>query len=189
MDNNWMNFDLKNLVTTLRENVRQFGGFSPEQVRQSGLLNEEGLRAAILKALAADGKTGKEIMDAIQEHSHSNFRPTAGTIYPLLESMTDEGLVSSIIKKDRKVYSLTKAGSSAAAELPETPTPDAEAETQNAWSTPKWVDLRGVIPVAAGRLAKVSAEVAKFGTKQQQEAAAAAIDEARRKLHQILAND
>jgi hypothetical protein len=36
-------------------------------------------------------------------------------------------------------------------------------------------------------LGKVSVEVATYGTKEQQEAAAAAIDEARRRIHEILA--
>jgi DNA-binding PadR family transcriptional regulator len=186
MQNNWMNIDLKNMVDTLRENIRNLGGFNPEQVRQAGLLNEEGFRSAIVKALFDGPKTGAAIIEAISEKSASNFKPAAGTIYPLLEQLSDEGLVSSSIKKDRKLFSLTEAGKEFHGTLPSSQGEPAEANTSS-WSTPKWVDLRGVVPIAATRLGKVSVEVATYGTKEQQEAAAAAIDEARRRIHEILA--
>lgn len=186
MQDNWMNIDLKNMVETLRENIRTFGGFNPEQVRQAGLLNEESLRSAIVKALFDGPKTGAAIIHSISENSASNFKPAAGTIYPLLEQLSDEGLVSSSIKKDRKLFSLTEAGKEIHGKLPSSPSEPTDS-TNSSWSTPKWVDLRGVVPIAATRLGKVSVEVATYGTKEQQEAAAAAIDEARRRIHEILA--
>lgn len=186
MQNNWMNIDLKNMVETLRENIRTFGGFNPEQVRQAGLLNEDGLRAAIVKALFDGPKTGSAIIEAIAENSASNFKPAAGSIYPLLEQLSDEGLVTSAIKKDRKLFSLTDAGKEFHQAIPSNPAEPSESSNAS-WATPKWVDLRGVVPIAATRLGKVSVEVATYGTKEQQEAAAAAIDEARRRIHEILA--
>jgi DNA-binding PadR family transcriptional regulator len=101
----------------------------------------------------------------------------------LLENLTDQGLVTSYIKKDRKVYKITDAGRdvlSAAA-------PEAEAETAGTnWPLPKWVDLTGEVPRASARLAAVAIDVAKNGTREQQQQAATIIDEARRQLHQLL---
>lgn len=181
MQNNWMNIDLKSMVESLQENIRAFGGFNPEQVRRAGLVNEEGLRLAIIKALGEGPKTGTAIIETIA--SLNSFKPSAGSVYPLLEQLTDEGLISSAFKKDRKTFTLTDAGREFLAAVPESPAPENESES---WATPKWVDLRGVVPVSLTRLGKVSVEVAKFGTKEQQEEAAKAIDEARRRIHEIL---
>ncbi|MEN9603988.1 MAG: hypothetical protein RLZZ06_323 [Actinomycetota bacterium] len=187
MQNDWSKVDLKNLVATLSENLKQFGGFSPQQVREAALLNEDALEQAILRSLSDGSKTGKQIIEHIHGESRSGFKPKPGAVYPLLESMVDDGLVTAVYKKDRKNYSITEAGKSA---LTDVPLEDENTEDTTAtWGTPKWVDLRGVVPVAAGRLAKVSVEVAQYGSKQQQEAAAMAIDEARRKIHEILASD
>ena len=178
---NWANFDFSAMAKSLRENIKTFGGFSPETVRRSGLLNEEGLRLHILAALQEGSKTGHEIVETLAE---LNVKPTAGAVYPLLESLLDEGLISVTVKKDRKVYSITDAGEQLASSTP-TPEQTLEDAEESSWA-PKWVDVRGVVPVAAGRLAKVSLEVSQYGTKEQQEQAAEAIDEARRRIHEIL---
>lgn len=183
MQNNWMNIDLKSMVESLQENIRAFGGFNPTQVRAAGLVNEEGLRLAIIKALAEGPKTGTAIIETIA--TSKSFKPSAGSIYPLLEQLTDEGLISSAFKKDRKTFTLTDSGKEFFASIPESPATETEPDGES-WATPKWVDLRGVVPVSLTRLGKVSVEVAKFGTKEQQEAAAKAIDEARRRIHEIL---
>ncbi|MFM2024346.1 MAG: hypothetical protein RLZZ56_359 [Actinomycetota bacterium] len=180
-----MNIDFKAIAESLTENIRAFGGFNPEQVRQSGLIGDEGVRNYLLRALKGGGKTGHELSQAIEEASSGRVKPTPGRIYPLLESLLDEGLVAVVTKKDRKIYSLTESGKAAEASLEEQPSFD-ETESASGWSTPKWVDVRGVVPVAATRLAKASLEVAQYGTKEQQEAAATAIDEARKRIHEIL---
>jgi DNA-binding PadR family transcriptional regulator len=188
MQNNWLNVDLKNMVDALRENIRAFGGFSPEQVRQSGLLNENDLRRGIIKALASGPKTGAGIIEEISAAGTSNFKPAASAIYPLFESLADEGLIGSTFKKDRKFYSLTEAGKEFLAGLAQEPEVVATTTSEN-WAGPKWVDLRGTVPIAISRLGKVSIEVAKYGSKDQQDEAAKAIDEARRRIHEILASE
>jgi len=180
-----VNIDLKAMFDSLNENIRALGGFSPEQVRQSGLLGDEAIRNLVLRSLKLAPKTGHELSVAVTELSQGKINPTPGRIYPLLESMLDEGLVSVATKKDRKIYSLTDAGISAEADLASEPV-HSEEGANSSWSLPKWVDVRGVVPVAASRLAKVSLEVSQFGTKEQQEQAAVAIDEARRRIHEIL---
>jgi DNA-binding PadR family transcriptional regulator len=178
---NWANFDFSAMAKSLSENIKTFGGFSPETVRRSGLLNEEGLRLHILGSLQEGSKTGHEIVEAL---SLLTIKPTAGAIYPLLESLLDEGLISVTVKKDRKVYSLTATGKDLASSSPAPEETLADGE-ETKWA-PKWVDVRGVVPVAAARLAKVSLEVSQYGTKEQQEQADEAIDDARRRIHEIL---
>jgi DNA-binding PadR family transcriptional regulator len=176
------------LVENLRESINKLGGFSPEQVRQAASMGEDALQAAVLNVLLDAPKTGHDILLAIAEVSPAGKSAKAADLYPLLEKMTDLGLVKSEVKKDRKKFSLTELGKDAAAEASAAPASESETKSSG-WATPNWVDLKGALPLASKRLAGVALEVAQHGSKEQQEKAAAAIDEARRKLHEILASD
>lgn len=165
-----------------------FGGFSPEQVRKAASMNEDTMTQAILVSLKKSSMTGNEILLDLEKSSTTNFKPKASTLYPVLENMVDKGLLKSELKKDRKIFSLTDAGKDASAHA-EKPAEDAEATASRGWATPTWIDLQGELPIASKRLAGVALEVAQHGTKAQQQQAAAAIDEARRKLHEILASE
>ncbi len=186
MNNSWSNIDLRALVENLRESISSLGGFSPEQVRVAASMGEDRLQAEILKALEAGSKTGHEIVQAIADASKTGFKPKAANVYPLLEKLIDTGLVSASMKKDRRMFNLTAAGKEAAAQA-EMPIKDATTENRSAWSAPTWVDVNGEVAKAGKRLANVALEVAQTGTKAQQAEAAKVIDEARRKLHAILA--
>jgi DNA-binding PadR family transcriptional regulator len=183
MQNNWMNADLGAMLKTLGDNIRNFGGFSPDEVKLSGLASEEAIGYAILEALKAGDKTGHAIAIFIQDQ-HPTKKVTAGRLYPLLESLQDQGHIKMTMKKDRKVYSITAEGKAELKGLPEESRESVETN-ESSWA-PKWVDLRGVVAVASTRLAKVSLEVSQYGSKEQQEAAAAAIDDARKRIHEIL---
>jgi DNA-binding PadR family transcriptional regulator len=180
-----MNVDLKAMFDSLSENIRSLGGFNPEQVKRAGFVDEEGLRILVLRSLNGAPKTGHELSTAVDELSRGKVSASPSRIYPLLERLLDEGLISVATKKDRKIYSLTESGKTAEASFAEIPIEEPEAN-ESTWALPKWVDVRGVIPIAATRLGKVSLEVAQFGTKDQQERAAAAIDDARKRIHEIL---
>lgn len=180
------NFDLKAIFESLRENISTFGGFSPQQVREAGLVSDEKLIALILRALKQGPKTGHEIMTFIGETSSTSAKP--GAVYPMLENLQDKGMISAKLKADRKVFSLTPEGLAAFENLSVAPEPE-EAIDGSAWGWPKWVDVRGVVPSASARLAKVTLEVSQHGTKEQQQQAAEALDEARKRIHAILAAD
>jgi DNA-binding PadR family transcriptional regulator len=176
------NIDLKAVALSLKENIGKLGGFSPEQVRQAAT-SDATLKSTVLAALSEGSKTGHEVMLALKETSRMGISPSAGRVYPLLENLTDQGLVTSSIKKDRKVYKITDEGRDALSSA------DPEAETETAgtnWPLPKWVDLTGEVPRASARLAAVAVDVAKNGTREQQQQAASIIDEARRQMHQLL---
>lgn len=187
MQNSWARIDVRAMADSLRKNLENFGGFSPEQIRKVGLPNEDALRHQILTALADGPATGHEIIKAISELKASP-KPLSSQVYPLLENLADQGLISSQLKKDRKVYTLTEAGEKASKANPieGEKTADTDSDT---WMLPKWVDLSGKVPKAGARLASVLADVSKNGSKEQQEKAAAVIDEARKQIHQILASE
>jgi DNA-binding PadR family transcriptional regulator len=52
-----------------------------------------GLRYWTLSLLARGPKNGAEIMDSIEELTQGWWRPSPGSIYPLLEGLEQEGLV------------------------------------------------------------------------------------------------
>lgn len=178
-----LNIDLRAMAQSLRENVSRLGGFGPQQVRDAAM-SDTLLRRSILLALADGPKTGHQVIVAIKEESKFGLAPSAGSVYPLLENLVDTQLASTSVKKDRKVYTITQMG---ADELASGPTdPESATEQDSAWPLPKWVDLQGAVPRASARLAAVTLDVAKNGTRAQQQEAAAIIDEARRQMHALL---
>jgi DNA-binding PadR family transcriptional regulator len=53
---------------------------------------------------------GYELMKRLEERSGGIYRASAGTIYPTLQQLEDEGLVSSETQDGKKIYRLTDAG-------------------------------------------------------------------------------
>jgi DNA-binding PadR family transcriptional regulator len=60
----------------------------------------------IVRMLSDSPKNGVELMDAIEKMTQGWWRPSPGSIYPVLEQLTDEGLVKKL--EDGK-YELTEA--------------------------------------------------------------------------------
>lgn len=80
----------------------QFGhhGFARNQFGQRGWL-----RPAILKLLQEKPMNGMEIMNRFNEASHGWWKPSPGSIYPLLETLETEGMLK---KKADGRYEVTK---------------------------------------------------------------------------------
>ena len=72
-----------------------------------GMHRRRGLRMWALSLLARGPKNGAEIMNAIEEMSQGWWRPSPGSMYPLLESLLQEGLIA---KRDDGRYELTPTG-------------------------------------------------------------------------------
>jgi len=67
----------------------------------------KGLRRWILFILTDRPRTGVEIMDIMEGNLQGWWRPSPGSVYPLLESLVKEGLIS---KSPERKYSLTSQG-------------------------------------------------------------------------------
>jgi DNA-binding PadR family transcriptional regulator len=70
-------------------------------------LKHRGLRGWVLYVLEQSPKNGAEVMDAMEGMSQGWWRPSPGSVYPLLDSMTKEG---SIKKREDGKYELTEQG-------------------------------------------------------------------------------
>ena len=68
----------------------------------------------ILRLLSEKDMYGYEMIDTLRQKSQNVFELKAGTLYPLLHSMEEKGLLSvyeqSVLGKIRKYYSITNAG-------------------------------------------------------------------------------
>ncbi len=70
-----------------------------------------GMVPDLLLAALLDGPAhGYELMDRLERFSGGNWRPSPGSIYPLLQMFEDKGLVESHETEGRRVFSLTTAG-------------------------------------------------------------------------------
>ncbi|PWC06116.1 PadR family transcriptional regulator [Mycetocola zhujimingii] len=68
------------------------------------------LRLYLLSLLAEGPKHGYELIQALSERFGGTYSPSAGTIYPRLAKLEEEGLVTSSSDGRKTVYSITDAG-------------------------------------------------------------------------------
>ncbi len=68
------------------------------------------LRLYLLSLLAEQPQHGYELIQALGERFGGTYVPSAGTIYPRLAKLQDEGLVTKQTEGRRSVYAITDAG-------------------------------------------------------------------------------
>ena len=167
-------FDLWEAIDGLRD------AFAP---RMTGRMGRGDIRTAILVVLTDEPMHGYQIIQAIEARTNGAWKPSPGSIYPTLQLLADEGLVTAEQVGERKVYSLTEAGKTAAAESASGPAPWEPRRMRE--HAERSIEL----PKAGARLAQAAAQVVQSGTPEQTERAVAIIDDARRKLYTILAEE
>jgi DNA-binding PadR family transcriptional regulator len=74
------------------------------------------LRLYLLKLLAEGPKHGYELIRLLEDRFLGLYAPSAGTIYPRLQRMEAEGLVTHTAAGGRKTYEITAAGEAELAE-------------------------------------------------------------------------
>jgi DNA-binding PadR family transcriptional regulator len=120
---------------------------------------------------------GYEVIGALEARSGGRWRPSAGSVYPTLQLLADEGLVTSEELDGKRVYSLTPAGRAAVATGPAP-----EPWTAGGDGGP---DLR---EAAMGLMGAV-AQVERVGSIAARGEALRILTEARRRLYGLLASD
>ncbi|MEF2978022.1 PadR family transcriptional regulator [Subtercola sp. YIM 133946] len=139
------------------------------------------VRAAVLALLAEQPMHGYQIIHEIEERSGGSWKPSAGSVYPTLQLLADEGLISAEEANGRKIYALTEAGREEVAGS-ETSSPfESSGSNDNARFT--------ALPKAGVELAQAAAQVGRSGSAEQVQQAVTVLDEARRRLYSILAQD
>ena len=105
---NWdwaFGFDLEDIIGGPRRGRRRRwrgprrGFFRPGEVR-----------LALLSLLSDEPGHGYELMKRLGDRSGGLYRASAGTIYPVLQQLEDEGLVRVKTEDGKKIYQLTDEG-------------------------------------------------------------------------------
>lgn len=140
------------------------------------------VRAAVLALLAERPMHGYQIIQEIEERSGGAWKPSPGSVYPTLQLLADEGLITAHEADGRKTYSLTEGGRAVADESTERAAP---------WMATGERDGRGfsALPKAGFDLAQAAAQVGRTGSPEQVQQAVTVLEEARRRLYSILAQD
>ncbi|MBC9718837.1 helix-turn-helix transcriptional regulator [Streptomyces sp. TRM66268-LWL] len=164
---------------------RGFGGPGPWGGRGRGggrgRARRGDVRASILALLKDRPMHGYEMIQEIAERSGGAWKPSPGSVYPTLQLLEDEGLIVSATEGGKKLFSLTDAGRTAADEGPDAPWEDAGRGVD--WDTVNEIRQAGF------GLMEAFGQVWKTGSAEQREKALAVVNEARKKLYLILADE
>jgi DNA-binding PadR family transcriptional regulator len=140
------------------------------------------VRMALLMLLAEEPRNGYQLMQVIEERSDGSWRPSPGSVYPVLSQLEDEGLVRATELDGAKVFELTDAGRERVAETKDT-TPPWEIDEDDDLAGRR--DMRRLV----GEVAAAAMQVNHLGTPEQAERAIETLKGARRTLYRILADD
>lgn len=139
------------------------------------------IRTAVLRLLTESPMHGYQIIQELSSRSGGAWSPSPGSVYPTLQMLADEGLIVAEETGGKKVFSLTDAGTAAVAEFADQPAPWKEAAENDSGI--------GGYREAAGRLMAAVFQIGKTGTDSQRTAALEVLNDARKRLYAILAED
>ncbi|MGW0564832.1 PadR family transcriptional regulator [Streptomyces sp. NPDC003016] len=139
------------------------------------------VRASILALLADRPMHGYEMIQEIGERSGGAWRPSPGSVYPTLQLLEDEGLIVSESEGGKKLFTLTDAGRTEAEAGPRAPWEEAGRGID-------WENVNEIRQAGFG-LMEAFGQVWKTGSAEQRQKALAVINESRKKLYLILADE
>ena len=84
-------------------------GFRPGRAPE-GTFERGALKLVILDLLKDKPAHGYELIKALGERSHGFYTPSAGSIYPILQLLTDMGFLAASESEGKKTYTITEAG-------------------------------------------------------------------------------
>lgn len=163
----------------------RYGGFGPgfggPMFGRGPKVGRGDVRAAIIALLAEEPMHGYQIITELTERSGGVWRPSPGSVYPTLQVMEDQGLVTADKSEGRRVFNLTDEGRTAADAAGDGPAPWEEAARGADRSL---VDLRGLM----GEVGAAIMQVGQAGSDQQVKAVGEILSETRRRIYLVLAN-
>lgn len=141
------------------------------------------VRLAVLTLLAESPMHGYQIITELGARSGGVWQPSPGSIYPTLQQLEDEGLVSVAEQDGRRTFSLTDTGRD-------------ELERATQGRRAPWEDLADEVDESPGRLRERGIEViaavmqvAAAGSEAQNARAEKILADTRRALYRLLAED
>lgn len=140
------------------------------------------VRIAILALLAEEPMHGYQIIGEITDRSGGAWKPSPGSVYPTLQQLEDEGLVTSQDRDGRKTYELTSQGRAYVDEHQE--------EVIAPWEQVRTAD-DGLIELrdVAFQVGAAVMQVARAGSDDQVERAKDILSDTRSMIYRLLAED
>jgi len=152
---------------------RGFGGRG-----QRGMIRRGEIRPLILATIARRPMHGYEVIQELEAQSGGRWRPSAGSVYPTLQQLSDEGLLTSEDVDGRRVYSLTDEGKAAA-----------EAAPGIRWDRGPGGDPSHDVRHLARQVAEAAMQVQRVGSPNAVIATGIILLDTRAKLYGLLAGD
>ncbi len=167
--------------------LREFRGggpfFGPPRGRGRARRRRGDVRMALLMLLAEEPRNGYQLMQVIEDRSEGRWRPSPGSVYPVLSQLEDEGLVRATEREGSKLFELTEAGHEHVANA-DTTTPPWETEDEGS-DVEAVKQIRRLIP----EVAQAAMQVTIAGSEAQSAQAVETLKNARRSLYRILAEE
>jgi DNA-binding PadR family transcriptional regulator len=135
------------------------------------------VRSAILTLLGEKPMHGYEMIQELEERTGGRWRPSAGSIYPTLQLLEDEGLVRAEEVEGKRVFDLTDEGRELLAERGESAPP---------WQQPEDGSIHHQLGKEIGGVASAASQVMKTGDEAQLKQAAEVMAETRKRLYTLL---
>jgi DNA-binding PadR family transcriptional regulator len=164
----------------------RFGGRGFGRGKKRQRVQHGEVRAAVLVLLDEQPMHGYQLIQEIEERSGGVWQPSPGSVYPVLQQLEDEGLVRIEHSSGRKVAHLTEAG--------RTYVEDKRAELEAAWNTgsanvdERVTEIRNLFPLIQ-QIAAAAKQLARVGTVRQLAEAKNLLNDTRRRLYLILAEE
>ena len=135
------------------------------------------VRVALLIALLDGPGHGYELIQALEAKADGRWRPSPGSVYPALQLLADQGLVTSAEQDGKRVFAITEAGRN-------------EANERIASQGYPWDESRsehGDLRTAVRDLHFAAKQVGMTGSPESVSQATGIVTEARKALYRLLA--
>jgi DNA-binding PadR family transcriptional regulator len=140
------------------------------------------VRAAALALLSERPMHGYEMIKEIEERTDGAWAPSAGSIYPTLQLLEDEGLISGQEVEGKRRFTLTDAGR---AEQESRAGEETPWDAVRAGADPEQIRLRDSVR----KLHHAIGQVFHAAEEDQQRRVRELLDETRRKIYAILSEE
>lgn len=146
--------------------------------RRGPVVRRGEVRSQILSVLRDRPMHGYEVIQELEAQSDGRWRPSAGSIYPTLQQLADEGLVTGEDVDGRRVYTITDEGRTVAAE-------SADRSPWTDTGNEDGPDIRKLVM----QLVPAAIQVGRVGSPHARTEATRILSDARKQMYRLLSED
>lgn len=171
---------LRNGLTNLGANARRASASKPSDIET---------RRALLVLLKNGAASGESVLQSLESLSAGTWTPSESEIYPLLEELSEEGLLAFNVVKKVKVFSTTAEGDAWIAANPAATSEDEKRSGEGGARPQGLIQAKAEFAKASALLANAVTGVAISGSTENLKAATELISQTSRTLFSMLGKD